>query len=415
MKALKCEMCGSNDVVKQDGFYVCQNCGTKYTVEEARKMMIEGTVEVQGTVTVDNKGSINNYLLMAKNAYDSGNQKEAESYCNRIIEIDPTHSEAWLIKGKSAGWQSTMANLRLDESISCFTKAIENANESERDHIKAEIREETENLSNAIIQLACNHFAEFPSEDNYEQITNMISLLMVSAFPLIDSCGGNSEDLLKDLFETVNNGACDAYNHKVLPDYNSDQHPSKYEWETFLNDGDNCIGLLRIITEMNKSDTASMIRYYKSMITMQEAILNSCSWTIGDGGNYVREYSLSDTAKEARINDIMTWHQKIKDLDPNYSIPERPSSKTGCYIATAVYGSYNCPQVWTLRRFRDNTLDATWYGRAFIKSYYAISPTLVRWFGETSWFKRLWRKPLDKLVASLRNIGVEDTPYTDKY
>ena len=46
MKALKCEMCGSNDVVKQDGLYVCQNCGTKYTVEEARKMMIEGTVSI---------------------------------------------------------------------------------------------------------------------------------------------------------------------------------------------------------------------------------------------------------------------------------------------------------------------------------------------------------------------------------
>ena len=87
----------------------------------------------------------------------------------------------------------------------------------------------------------------------------------------------------------------------------------------------------------------------------------------------------------------------------------------GCYVATAVYGSYNCPEVWTLRRFRDNTLDETWYGRAFIKTYYAISPTLVKWFGKTPWFKRLWRRPLDKLVASLRSKGVEDSPYQDKY
>lgn len=28
----------------------------------------------------------------------------------------------------------------------------------------------------------------------------------------------------------------------------------------------------------------------------------------------------------------------------------------GCYVATAVYHSYNCPQVWTLRRFRDGVL-----------------------------------------------------------
>ena len=91
------------------------------------------------------------------------------------------------------------------------------------------------------------------------------------------------------------------------------------------------------------------------------------------------------------------------------------NSGNGCYVATAVYGSYNCPEVWTLRRFRDNTLDATWYGRAFIQTYYAISPTLVKWFGETSWFKKLWRRPLDKLVTALKGKGVEDSPYQDKY
>ena len=53
MKRLTCEMCGSTDLVKQDGFFVCQTCGTKYSVEEAKKMMIEGTVDVQGTVKVD--------------------------------------------------------------------------------------------------------------------------------------------------------------------------------------------------------------------------------------------------------------------------------------------------------------------------------------------------------------------------
>lgn len=87
----------------------------------------------------------------------------------------------------------------------------------------------------------------------------------------------------------------------------------------------------------------------------------------------------------------------------------------GCYVATAVYGSYDCPEVWTLRRFRDDTLDRTWYGRAFIHTYYAVSPTLVRWFGACSWFQRLFRAPLDRLVARLHRRGVQDTPYRDKY
>ena len=90
------------------------------------------------------------------------------------------------------------------------------------------------------------------------------------------------------------------------------------------------------------------------------------------------------------------------------------SGSGGCYVATSVYGSYDCPQVWTLRRFRDDTLGSTWYGRAFIHTYYAISPTLVKWFGKTDWFKNFWRSKLDRMVEKLQANGVEDTPYDDK-
>ena len=86
----------------------------------------------------------------------------------------------------------------------------------------------------------------------------------------------------------------------------------------------------------------------------------------------------------------------------------------GCYVATCVYGSYNCPEVWTLRRYRDNTLSETWYGRMFIKTYYAISPTLVKWFGDTIWFKSFFKSKIDKIVIKLKQNGVEDTPYNDK-
>lgn len=85
----------------------------------------------------------------------------------------------------------------------------------------------------------------------------------------------------------------------------------------------------------------------------------------------------------------------------------------GCYVATAVYGSYDCPQVWTLRRFRDDTLADTWYGRIFIRTYYAISPTLVKWFGSKTWFKNIWKPILDRMVKRLNNKGVESTPYDD--
>ncbi len=45
MNTIKCELCGSNKLIKTDGVYQCEFCGTKYTTEEAKKLMIYGTVE----------------------------------------------------------------------------------------------------------------------------------------------------------------------------------------------------------------------------------------------------------------------------------------------------------------------------------------------------------------------------------
>jgi hypothetical protein len=89
--------------------------------------------------------------------------------------------------------------------------------------------------------------------------------------------------------------------------------------------------------------------------------------------------------------------------------------KRGCFIATAVYGSYDCPEVWILRRYRDMVLDSTWFGKIFINLYYFFSPTIVKIFGNKSWFKHIWRNVLDKKIKKLKRKGYEDTPYKDKF
>lgn len=103
------------------------------------------------------------------------------------------------------------------------------------------------------------------------------------------------------------------------------------------------------------------------------------------------------------------------DFRKPQNIPSTTNSSQsgGCYIATAVYGSYDCPEVWTLRRFRDNSLARTFIGRIFIRAYYFISPYLVKWFGNTDWFKMLWKPTLNRLVTKLNKKGIENTPYND--
>ena len=71
MKQIICEMCGSNNLVKTGDNFVCQDCGTKYTVEAAKKLMVEveGKVDVSGSsVTIDNSAAVQNYLANARRA-----------------------------------------------------------------------------------------------------------------------------------------------------------------------------------------------------------------------------------------------------------------------------------------------------------------------------------------------------------
>ena len=88
MKKMTCEMCGSTELIKQDGLFVCQSCGCKYSVEEARKLLIEidGPVEVSGTVKVDQSASVDSYLTMAQAALTAQNHNQCVSDA-----IQPSH------------------------------------------------------------------------------------------------------------------------------------------------------------------------------------------------------------------------------------------------------------------------------------------------------------------------------------
>ena len=41
MKKMICEICGSQKIKKDNGVFVCQDCGTEYSLEEAKKLLKE--------------------------------------------------------------------------------------------------------------------------------------------------------------------------------------------------------------------------------------------------------------------------------------------------------------------------------------------------------------------------------------
>ena len=106
--------------------------------------------------------------------------------------------------------------------------------------------------------------------------------------------------------------------------------------------------------------------------------------------------------------------QWMNGVNRNRSRGKKSSKKNkGCYIATCVYGTYECPEVWVLRRFRDDILDSSWYGKLFIKIYYIISPLAVSLFGTYGTVKKVWKRLLDAFVKKLMQQGFDNSPYND--
>lgn len=107
---------------------------------------------------------------------------------------------------------------------------------------------------------------------------------------------------------------------------------------------------------------------------------------------------------------------QVKQIEASLELEEgvAPPRSGGCYIATAVYGSYDCPEVWVLRRWRDTYLASSTIGRRFIRLYYSVSPGVVRTVGHHPWFTGIVRRPLNRFVDRLRASGYSSLPYSDR-
>ena len=315
MKAMVCELCGSNDIVKQDDYFVCQHCGTKYTLEEARKLI--------GTVKIDTSEELKNLYEIARRAKSDNNSESAQKYYDMILVKDPN------------SWEAQFYSVYY-RCAQCKVGQIENASIT------------LANCIGNVIGLIKNNISN--RGDQVSAVADVTSACISIATPFI-------------------NGIWSLYQPNGY--YNN---PAYFQ------------------TKVNK------------VLIIFSTLSSEVEKYFGQEDDELSK-KLIETVKQAE-NSIRTGAANRTTNESN--------RKSGCYVATAVYGSYDCPQVWTLRRFRDYTLAETWYGRAFIHTYYAVSPTLVKWFGKTEWFKNLWKPTLDKMVSRLNSKGVDDTPYQDR-
>ena len=336
MKAIVCEMCGSNRLTKQNGMYVCQSCQTQYTVEEAKKLMleIEGTVEVQGTVKIDSADKLAKLYQVARRAKEDNNSENAAKYYDMILQEDPN------------SWEAQFYTIYY-QAMRCKIINIQSAANS------------IENCEKAVFNLIKDNVQDVAERKN--AVNEIVTKLIIISIMLFNGAKSHY----------------DGINYQIKGEYMQEMIYRCCAARDILYTAGNLI--IELFGDEYGKAYATLC--WAEGIRLHASLLS-----------YFKD-------KEENKNLISFYVEKVKQYQEDYKPPE---INNGCYVATCVYGSYDCPEVWTLRRYRDNTLGSTWYGRAFIRTYYAVSPTLVKWFGHTSWFKKMWKGKLDKMVKNLQ-------------
>lgn len=112
------------------------------------------------------------------------------------------------------------------------------------------------------------------------------------------------------------------------------------------------------------------------------------------------KWTQKDTARETGAGGKETaraWHKAREDAKESGEIGDG-----GCFIATAVYGDLNAPQVIALRKFRDESLLRSAGGRFFVRLYYRLSPSLADFIRRHHFLKAVSRAPLGFLIRVVK-------------
>jgi hypothetical protein len=88
------------------------------------------------------------------------------------------------------------------------------------------------------------------------------------------------------------------------------------------------------------------------------------------------------------------------------------NKESSCFIATACYGDYDAPEVFVLRKFRDEKLLKTYLGKVFVKLYYTFSPFFASLISKSESLKKVVRNYfLEPIVSKLQKHTMKNNQH----
>ncbi len=302
------------------GIASCECCGMEYSTDRMR----EKVQEIKGVVRVDNSHMVDNYLEMAHAALEAGNHAEAESYCNKIIEIDPKNYKAWMLKGEAAAWQSTLQDSRVDEGAASFLKSIHNAPAEEKEAMTEHAKEQLLRLSAAMISLREERFAKWPDEEEASGFISDVNSILNTFGNFLEQADTDmpAAEVTAPIAISINQAVVQAWEEVIWPEYSGDPNddddrPGKHEWQTFIERVGYCTTLVERAIELCDEDDDEDIQRYENLIFMHKAAIESCSWDYNFtdwGRRWHQDWMLTDEAKNYRRNLIRQYEAKIQEI-----------------------------------------------------------------------------------------------------
>ncbi len=424
MKKIVCELCGESDFIKEGEFFVCQVCGAKYTVAEARKLFVDvaagpsgssspkastpsqtvkaptaqeehdeeefanedpvlapkavpttvrkvvvqqktpsndpsavkrivsnvssaqpqrvvvkkpvvkrvvvkkATTAVEPEVVEEVKAApvqkpvateipkmvgekaqmIQNLFILAQTAYDSENYVDAEQYANRIIEIDATNCDAWLMKGNCAG-KNQMGNFRLVESINCWNTCLTNSSKQEFEDYAFTVRTNCMDIAIDYVLRNIQDFKKNPSDETFELIKEKVDYvdpIMRKANQTFGVDIITYEDRLASniaaLVNEVSKNATTKFGKRK-------EQQTDAALEQFKATQDQCIQVWDYLIDLAKRH-GTVTAILKNLVKMHETIIRTVSYK-QSGSKLKTSMACSMSEKNIRLEKIQKAKMKL--------------------------------------------------------------------------------------------------------
>ena len=254
---------------------------------------------------------IENFFILSQNAYDSQNFIDAENYANRIIEIDPTNCDAWLMKGNCAGWQTHLPTFRLLESINCWNSCLANASKEEYEDYQFTVRDSCISIAIAYVLRNIVDFRRNPGEETIAKIKETIDFvdpMMRKANQVFGVDIVAYEDKLASnisaLVTEVSKASITAFGKRK--ETQTDEAYAKLKTIQ-----DYCITTWDYLMNLAKKH-GTVTAILSSIIKMNELIIRSCGHK--QSGNKIKEsVKCSMSEKNQRLEFIKKSKKKLED------------------------------------------------------------------------------------------------------